>query len=153
MLQQLHLPGNSINCKHEEIPLKMFNLFNIANNDINSTFKLKRKLDWRLELISVMKKCNPGTISSFPKDTHMEWSCSRGYRNVRENQWGMQSCLATSSGDIREAHTILVYCFTDPTVLTPQSTSSALTRRSLPSFLSILAQFPQPKFLVTFNGI
>ena len=114
MLQKLHLPGNSINCKHEEIPLKMFNLFNIANNDINSTFKLKRKLDWRLDLISVMEKCNPGTISSFPKDTHMEWSCSRGYRNVRENQWGMQSCLATSSGDIREAHTILVYCFTDP---------------------------------------
>ena len=45
MLQQLHLPVNSINSKHEKIPSKGLNLFNIANNNINSTFKLKRKLD------------------------------------------------------------------------------------------------------------
>ena len=38
-------PVNSIVCKYEKIPSKAFNLFNIANNNINSTFKLKRKLD------------------------------------------------------------------------------------------------------------
>ena len=45
MLQQLRLPVNLIDGKHEKIPSKTFNLFNIANNSINSTFKLKRKLD------------------------------------------------------------------------------------------------------------
>ena len=45
MLQQLQLPVNSVNGKHEEIPSKIFNIFNIANNNINSTFKLKIKLD------------------------------------------------------------------------------------------------------------
>ena len=44
-LQQIHHPANSIICKHEKNHRKLFNLFNIANNDINSTFKLKRKLD------------------------------------------------------------------------------------------------------------
>ena len=45
MLQQLQLPVNSATSKHEKIPPKLFNLFNIANNNINSNFKLKRKLD------------------------------------------------------------------------------------------------------------
>ena len=45
MLQQLHLPVNSIICKQKKIPSNLFNLFNIANNNINSTSKLKRKLD------------------------------------------------------------------------------------------------------------
>ena len=82
---------------------KLFNLFNIANNNINSTFKLKTKIYWRLESISVMEKLNPGTISSFLKDTHIVCSYSRGYRNVREKRWGKQSYmyLATSREDIR----------------------------------------------------
>ena len=42
MLQQLNI---SSKFKYEKIPSKAFNLFNIANNNINSTFKLKRKLD------------------------------------------------------------------------------------------------------------
>ena len=54
MLQQLHLPVKLVIRKHEKIPSKIFNLFNIANNNINSTFKLKRKLEWCLELIPVM---------------------------------------------------------------------------------------------------
>ena len=33
---------------------KIINLFNVANKNINSTLKLKRKLNWRLELISVI---------------------------------------------------------------------------------------------------
>ena len=33
--------------------------------------------------------------------------------NVGEKSWGRQSYLANSREDIREAHTILVYCFTD----------------------------------------
>ena len=33
--------------------------------------------------------------------------------NVAEKWWGKQSYLATSRGDIREAYTILAYCFTD----------------------------------------
>ena len=45
MLQQLYLLINSIICKHEKNHLKLFNLFNIANNNIISTFKLKRKLE------------------------------------------------------------------------------------------------------------
>ena len=93
--------------------LKLFNLFNIANNNINSTFKLKRKLDWRLQLTSVMEKWNPGSISSFLKDTHIVCSYSRDYRNAREKRLGKQSYLATSREDVREAHTILAYCFTD----------------------------------------
>ena len=40
MMPQLHLPVNMR--KHH---LKLFNLFNIAINNINSTFKLERKLD------------------------------------------------------------------------------------------------------------
>ena len=59
----------------------------------------------------------------------------------REKRRGKHSSLATSREDIREAHTILAYCFTD------------LTRSSLPSFLSILAQFPKPKLEVTLNRI
>ena len=62
MLQQLHLPVNSIISKHERNQLKLFNLFNIANNIIKSTSKLKKKLDWYLELISMMYKWNPGII-------------------------------------------------------------------------------------------
>ena len=54
MLQQLHLPVNSIFANTRNYLLKLFNLFNIANNNINSTFKLKRKLDLCFELISVM---------------------------------------------------------------------------------------------------
>ena len=54
MLQQLHLPVKLVIRKHEKIPSKIFNLFNIANNNTNSTFKLKRKLEWCLELIPVM---------------------------------------------------------------------------------------------------
>lgn len=46
--------------------LKLFNIFK-ANNNINSTLKLKRKLDWSLELIYVvyMYKWNPGIFSRF----------------------------------------------------------------------------------------
>ena len=66
-----------------------------------------------MELISVMEKWNPGTISSFLKDNHIVCSYSRGYRTVREKRLGKQSYLAPSREDIREAHTILAYCFTD----------------------------------------
>ena len=45
MLQQLYLPQNSTICKHEKIPSKTFQPFNIATNNINSTLKLKGKLD------------------------------------------------------------------------------------------------------------
>ena len=38
---------------------------------------------------------------------------NRGSGNVWEKRWGKQSYLAMSSEDIREAHTILAYCFTD----------------------------------------
>ena len=48
MLQQLQLPVTSINGKHEKISSKTFNLFNVSNNNINSTFKLKRKPNWFL---------------------------------------------------------------------------------------------------------
>ena len=60
MLQQLHLPVNRI-----------------ANNNVNST-ELKRKLDWCLELISVMWKWNTGIASSFLGDIHLICSYSRG---------------------------------------------------------------------------
>ena len=43
MLQQLYLPVNSVICKHEKNRLKRFNPFDIADNNVNSTFKLKRK--------------------------------------------------------------------------------------------------------------
>ena len=39
MLQQIQLPVNSIKSKHEKYLLKLFDLFNIANNNIISTFK------------------------------------------------------------------------------------------------------------------
>ena len=52
-------------------------------------------------------------ISSFLRDTHIVCSYSRGYRNVGGKQWGKQSYLATLREDVREAHTILAYCFTD----------------------------------------
>ena len=48
MLQQLHLPVNSIISNIRKYHLKLFNPFNIANNNINSNSKLKRKLDWFL---------------------------------------------------------------------------------------------------------
>ena len=42
MLQQLHLPVNSIICKMRKYQLKLFNLFKRATyNNINSIFKLK----------------------------------------------------------------------------------------------------------------
>ena len=42
MLQQLHLPVNSIIYKMRKYQLKLFNLFKRAtNNNINSIFKLK----------------------------------------------------------------------------------------------------------------
>ena len=54
---------------------------------------------------------------------------NRGGWNVGEKRWGKQSYLATSREDIREAHTILAYCFTDSPsslhVCTPQSTTIA----------------------------
>ena len=37
---------------------------------------------------------------------------NRGDWNVKEKRWGKQSYLATSREDIREAYTILAYCFT-----------------------------------------
>ena len=80
MLQQLHLPVNSINGKHEKYHLKFLNLSKLANNNVNSTFELKRKLDWCLELISVMWKWNTGIASSFLGDIHLICSYSRGYR-------------------------------------------------------------------------
>ena len=43
MPQQLRLPVNSITCKHENKPKTQG--IHIANNNTNSTFKLKRKLD------------------------------------------------------------------------------------------------------------
>ena len=46
---------------------KLFSPFNTANNNIKSTFKLKRKLDWCLELISVMYN-EIQVFSSFLKD-------------------------------------------------------------------------------------
>ena len=45
ILQQLHLPVNSIISKHEKYHLKLFSLLNIANNNINSIYKLKKRLD------------------------------------------------------------------------------------------------------------
>ena len=39
MLQHIQLPVNWINSKHEKYLLKLFDLFNIANNNIISTFK------------------------------------------------------------------------------------------------------------------
>ena len=45
VLQQFHLPVNSIFRIHEIINhLRLFKLFNIPNDNINSTFKLERKL-------------------------------------------------------------------------------------------------------------
>ena len=72
------LPVNSINGKHEKYHLKIKK--KIANNNVNSTFELKRKLDWCLELISVMWKWNTGIASSFLGDIHLICSYSRGYR-------------------------------------------------------------------------
>ena len=46
MLQQLHLPVNSIICKMRKYQLKLFNLFKRANNNINSIFKLKTEKTW-----------------------------------------------------------------------------------------------------------
>ena len=75
---------------------------------------------------------------------------NRGGWNVRKNGGGSkQSYVATSREDIREAHTILVYRFTDSLcsllVFTPQSISNVLTRSGLLSFLSILVHFPKSK--------
>ena len=44
MLQLLHLPENSVIKNVRKYHSKIFNLFNMANNNINSTFKRKRKL-------------------------------------------------------------------------------------------------------------
>ena len=133
--------------------LKLFNLFNIANNNINSTFKLKRKLDWRLELISLMEKWNPGIISSFLKDTHIVCSQSRGYRNVWEKRWSKQSYLNLTRWYKRSPYDsgALFYWLA---LLTPQLTRNVLTRSSSPSFLSILAQFPKRNYgsrLIEYN--
>ena len=49
--------------QHERIPSKLYNLFNVAYNNINSTLTLKRKLAWCLELTSVVYKW--GIISRF----------------------------------------------------------------------------------------
>ena len=124
--------------------LKLFNLFNIANNNINSTFKLNRKLDWRLELTSVMEKWNPGSISSFLKDTHIVCSYSRDYRKTVGR--------AVIPGNFKRRckrspydSGVLFYWLT---VLIPQSTSNVSMQSSLPSFLSFLAQFPKPKLWV-----
>ena len=74
---------------------------------------------------------------------------NRGGWNIGGKRWGKQSYLATSREDIREAHTILAYCFTD-SLCSREYISidqyDALTQNSLLSFLSILAHFPKPKF-------
>ena len=63
------------------------------------------------------------------------------YWNFGEKRWGKQWYFnsATSREDIREAHTILAYCFTDSLcslhVYTPQSTNNVLTQTGLLSFL------------------
>ena len=44
MLQLLHLPANSVIKNVRKYHPNIFNLFNMANNNINSTFKRKRKL-------------------------------------------------------------------------------------------------------------
>ena len=79
---------------------------------------------------------------------------NRGGWNVGEKRWGKQSYLATSREDIREAHTILAYCFTDSPsslhVYTPQSTSIAccceniVPRFQTSSILPHLPTFPPP---------
>ena len=51
--------------------LRLFNLFEIANNNINTTFKLKAKLGWCLELISEMYKWNPGYCLKFSTNVCM----------------------------------------------------------------------------------
>ena len=45
MLQQLYIPVYSSICKHDKYHLKLFNSCNIANNNVNSTLKVKGKLD------------------------------------------------------------------------------------------------------------
>ena len=47
---QLRFSVNSIICKHEKILNKPFQPIWYSQYNINSTFKLKRKLGWRLEL-------------------------------------------------------------------------------------------------------
>ena len=125
--------------------LKLFNLFNIANNNINSTFKLKRKLDWRLELTSVMEKWNPASISSFLKGTHIVCSYSRDYRNAREKTVGQAVIPGNFKRRCKRSPYDSGVLFYWLTVLTPQSTSNVSMQSSLPSFLSFLAQFPKPR--------
>ena len=91
MLQQLRLPVNLIDGKHEKIPSKTFNLFNIANNSINSTFKLKRKLDWRLELISVMEKWNSGNYLNFFFNTPTLYAVTAEVTETLEKACGASS--------------------------------------------------------------
>ena len=72
------------------------------------------------------------------------FTLNRGGWNVREKRWGKQSYLATSREDMREARTIQPWCFTD-SLSSLFNRPIVLTQSSLPSFLSILAQFPKPK--------
>ena len=65
--KQLHLPVIQLMANIRKFHLKLFNTFSMANNNIKSTFKLNRKLDWCLKLISVMWKWNTGIISNFLK--------------------------------------------------------------------------------------
>ena len=65
--KQLHLPVIQLMANIRKFHLKLFNIFSMANDNIKSTFKLNRKLDWCLKLISVMWKWNTGIISNFLK--------------------------------------------------------------------------------------
>ena len=68
-LGKIYLPGGIyLPCWYlftnmKEYHPKLYNLFNVAYNNINSTLTLKRKLAWCLELTSVVYKW--GIISRF----------------------------------------------------------------------------------------
>ena len=64
MLQQLHLPINSTLQTWEKL-FETFQPLWYSQKQHQINFKLKRKHDWCLELISVMYKWNPGITSSF----------------------------------------------------------------------------------------
>ena len=72
---------------------KLFNPFNIANNNTKSTLKLKRKLDWRLELIAMMQKWNPGIISGFPHIS--SWSNHKSLFVIKFWSWNFSFSLSS----------------------------------------------------------
>ena len=61
----------------------------------------------------MMEKKNPGTISSFLKDTYTDAATAENTETLGKKQWGTKSYLEILRKDIREAHTTLAYCFTD----------------------------------------